>query len=1033
MTSLSFLSLLALSASARACTEGIDYPDGDLPSMPIVLPTFDVSTGQSMCASMCAAEPQCAISVTLDSGCDADAGGAAVCYLKLPGVAPASRACRCGGNVSRAVNPSPAPGAPGIKIYTAHVSATFGTRGLLNVSVDGITATVAADTFALALDGVVVNSSALADPSSSAPDAESAQFVFSSPPYTITVLYEARDDWRFVRKTVSVLSSAPVILVGSVSPFDTLVLSFSTALVGAVYPTGNLGTYGVFGRFADGTGVVAAATNPFLYPSIAQAFGPTSTLIHVGYHPALAWNVTTSYDSTPRPFVADAGLIGFYALSPNAVPPALEDDMMSTRYGAMRSYLGGRASRATDTLAGMLFEYESLAAAGSVSLPAALHLFRGRAADPSWLNYAERDAFRALGEAHFLLPPARPIRVHIPWTENDYQIDIANATQWPEYMRILTQLSRIGVDRILYAGGNSAVSNVSSCEDDWCWENVLWLAYGEQLRKGEWAPGSPIADSVNQLIITSEALGVSAIPYVYPILGFTANRTSPPPWWVKQSDGKEYSTLSNREFQDYFINTTVSFSQTMGSFGAGYDYTYFFSGGSSVYSQFFGWRRILSTVRETLTSSPDAPQYVVDNRQSSHEWSPWMWTAGSYAEPLQSDEQTTSWTAYVQDIHIDRTDGNRQREMNYDYAQSKLCQPSAMPGFFHHNTDRGDNRRTDLSIRDFDFYGAPYTIVSAVATGGLNLVVCDVAARDEGEFSAFPIDAPDNRTVSVNFYRSWFDWVDAHVAHLHNIKFLAQPPAPGVIDGTYAMVNGTGFVFLFNPNAQSITTPDGLLTASAASLDTTCAPGDELTVGELWPYPAPSILTVQCGANFSVTLDGRSARVLTIGPSAAGDVQAAAAETLRRATPAFVHNSAVTGMEYNASFVGGLLEGTVRVPAAVFAQLTERAAAYPVEWTTDDAQIAWLNPSRLLVSIDVNRAVQSTAVITATLAGAAVPVFPVWSCRNDKVEKCFQGFAVDLSAAGVVADTDYAFTVSLPSMQAGVFGGVHYDNVDTIY
>ena len=60
-----------------------------------------------------------------------------------------------------------------------------------------------------------------------------------------------------------------------------------------------------------------------------------------------------------------------------------------------------------------------------------------------------------------------------------------------------------------------------------------------------------------------------------------------------------------------------------------------------------------------------------------------MWAAGSYAEPLQSDEQTTSWTAYVQDIHIDRTDGNRQREMNYDYAQSKLCQPSAMPGFMY--------------------------------------------------------------------------------------------------------------------------------------------------------------------------------------------------------------------------------------------------------------------------------------------------------------------------------------------------------------
>jgi len=920
-----------------------------------------------------------------------------------------------------------------MSIKTAHVSATFGTRGVLAVSIDNITATVAADTFALALDGVVLNSSALSDPASSAPDEESAQFIFSSPPYTITVLYEARGDWRFLRKTLSVMSSGSVIAIGSISPFDSLVLTFMSELVGSVYPTGNLGTYGVFGRFADGTGIVAAATNPFLYPVIAQAkaFGPTSALVHVGYHPGLAWNVTTPYDPTPRPYVADAGLLGFYALSPNAVPPAIEEDTTSKRYGRMRPYLGNRATHSTDSLAGMLFEYEPIGA--EAALPANFHLFRGRPADPSWLNYAERDSFRALGEAHFLLPPARPIRVHIPWTENDYQIDIANSTQWPEYLRILTQLSRIGVDRILYAGGNSDVSEVSDCEDDWCWENVLWLSYGEQLRKGQWAPGSPIADSVNQLIITSKALGVSAIPYVYPILGFTANRTTPPPWWVKQGNGKEYSTLSNREFQDYFISSTVTFSQTMEAHGAGYDYTYFFDGGSSTFSQFFGWRRILNTVREILTSSPDAPHYVVDNRQASHEWSPWMWTAGSYAEPLQSDEQTTSWTAYVQDIHIDRTDGNRQRQMNYDYAQTKLCQPSAMPGFFHHNTDRGDNRRSDLSIRDFDFYGASYTIVSAIATGGLNLVVCDVAARDEGEFAAFPIDAPDNRTVSVNFYRTWFRWADEHAAHLRNIKFLPQPPAPDTIDGTYAMVNGSGFLFLFNPNAGAMPTPDGLLTASAASLDTTCAPGDELTIGELWPYPAPALLTVACGANFSVSLDGRSARVLTISPSTPGDRAAAQTESMRRATPIFVHNSPVTGMNYNASFSGGRLSGTVHVPAVVFTQLAARAAAYPVDWTPDDQMIAWLNPSRLLVSIDVNRAVKSTATITAMLAGASVPVIPVWSCRNVKSEMCFQGFAVDLSAAGVQGDTDYEFVVSLPTMPVGVFKGVYYDNVDTIY
>lgn len=384
----------------------------------------------------------------------------------------------------------------------------------------------------------------------------------------------------------------------------------------------------------------------------------------------------------------------------------------------------------------------------------------------------------------------------------------------------------------------------------------------------------------------------------------------------------------------------------------------------------------------------------------------------------------------MQDIHIDRGDGNRQRQMNYDYAQSKLCQPSAMPGFLHHNTDRFDGRRVDWTIRDYDFYGASYTILSAIATGGVNMVVCDVPARDLGEFAAFPQTAADNRTVSVDFYRSWFAFAEEHKQHLLRTKFLPQPPAPGAIDGTYAMLNGSGFLFLFNPNAEAAATPDGLLTASAASLDTTCAPGDSLAVGELWPYPSDGALfTVACGANFSVALDGRSARVLTIGPAAAAGRQRLAPP---RAAPLFRHNQPVAGMAHNTSFSGGRLAGTVRVPQAVFDQLAARTASYPVPWTADDLAVAWMNPSRLLASIDVNRAVTSKAVITATLDGAAVPVLPCWSCRSGKSEMCFQGFFIDLSAAGVAPDTDHALVVTLPSMATGAFGGVYYDNVDTI-
>ena len=174
----------------------------------------------------------------------------------------------------------------------------------------------------------------------------------------------------------------------------------------------------------------------------------------------------------------------------------------------------------------------------------------------------------------------------------------------------------------------------------------------------------------------------------------------------------------------------------------------------------------------------------------------------------------------------------------------------------------------------------------------------------------------------------------------------------------------------------------------------------------------------------------------TIGVKAAGDSFSTLVERVCTYGQEFLitrHNQPVAGMAHNASFAGGPLAGTVRVPQAVFDQLAARAAAYAVQWTADDLPVAWMNPSRLLLSVDVNRAVPSSATIAATLAGAPLPVLPVWSCRTGKSDRCFQGYFADLSAAGVQPDTDYALVVTLPSMPAGAFGGVYYDNVDSIY
>jgi PAN domain len=445
------------------------------------------------------------------------------------------------------------------------------------------------------------------------------------------------------------------------------------------------------------------------------------------------------------------------------------------------------------------------------------------------------------------------------------------------------------------------------------------------------------------------------------------------------------------------------------------------------------------------------------------------------------------------------------------------------------------------NVRDWDYYGTPYTLLSAIATGGTNLVVNGLPARDEGEFTAFPLSVDDPRAASIDFYRTWFAFAANNFATLLKTKFFPVPPAIGVIDGTYAMwPNGTGFIFLFNPNGLAATTPNGLLVMDQTHLGVTCNTGDTFSISELFPLNAP-LTTVTCGSNFSVTVEGRNTLILSVLPVSSLDNkkihlfgrgvraystailsndrtqllvdglediinptlvscrndffdQAVAfaliptslteeiksvqtpkgtnflytwynkiedsnifatsmqepclprarsfaplpvapadyqilvihIQTLRTdaaAAASFLHKAPVTGLVPTPGFAGGLLSGTVHVPSSVFSQLSSRNASYPVPWDANDVPIAWLLPGRILLYIDAIRGtLPSTSVINATLGGVPLPVQPVWSCRTTREEKCFQGFFMDLSTAGIIPDTDIPITVTIPSVSPGGIG-----------
>eukprot|EP00965_Chrysotila_dentata_P021008 695464-Pleurochrysis_carterae.AAC.1 len=198
----------------------------------------------------------------------------------------------------------------------------------------------------------------------------------------------------------------------------------------------------------------------------------------------------------------------------------------------------------------------------------------------------------------------------------------------------------------------------------------------------------------------------------------------------------------------------LAFANQTGAGGFSFDYTYFEQQlpTASQYAQWAGWRDILHAL-QTAAGGCAGQRCLLDNRQQSHKWGPWMWArGGSYAEPLMSDEQPGSWTFYEPDLHTDRLSANRQRQIAWRYRLLEFCPAEALPGFAFHQTDRtpsalqrracADGRCAALSRRrDFDLLGSRFSLLSSIGTAGLNNVLNMLPARDKDEFRHMPEEA----------------------------------------------------------------------------------------------------------------------------------------------------------------------------------------------------------------------------------------------------------------------------------------------------
>ena len=615
----------------------------------------------------------------------------------------------------------------------------------------GVRVDLALDAWSLAIDDTVLRSED-SHPSIAKSNPGEVSYDYEFPGYQIQVIYKLGADWRFVSKQIKVLHAPEAsFTVHRVVPWDLTVRNpVNSDYVPSTYVPQLGGTiaesrkhlpgkdFGEFLRLAGDQGALLTAQNPFLE---VKRDGQSVT---VAYAPEMEWQQAWGV------FESDIACIRAYRLSGRRMPRE------------------------------MVMEW---------------HLPPAQAPDDG-MDEAEIAAFTDCVHAFLIDPAASPISVEVGWTLNDYQIDVGTDEGKAEYKRIIDTASALGVQTLLYAPGNSKLADRKESTDSWSWEYVLWLNLGEKIRKGEWDPSKDaVPANVSAMVDYAKQKHVGLLAYVYPSVPYGADpilagEERP----AKDNDPFTYATLASRAFQDYLIRNLIAFQKRTGIAGYSFDYTFLDLPGSSSYAQWYGWRRVMETLRRAV------PSIVIDGRQTYQMFGPWSWLAGSYPHPTGNDEQPESFKPYP-DLHFDRVSGDRTRFVNYWYRNYQFAPEEIIPGYATHQTERSRNLAegdahsvadghgqgvemmlTRYRPRDWDYLGFRYSFISSIATGGWNNVVDMIPARDPEEARHF--SAEDKAWI-----RGWLDWTSEESRkYLRHTRTILEQPAIGHVDGTAAIL-----------------------------------------------------------------------------------------------------------------------------------------------------------------------------------------------------------------------------------------------------
>jgi hypothetical protein len=938
--------------------------------------------------------------------------------------------------------------AQALQLKNEHLTAQFGPRGLVSVTdqASGVTLHFPREEFSLIVDQRPFDSSRLPAPVVKQ-EQNGVAYYYQDRGYSFRVFYETRNDWKFVTKNLQIIDGPnPSYTVKQVEPIrislDAKILSTFTpaAYLPQFGPPGNdfrdsLATrdFGTFLRLqTENQGLMLVVQNPFL--KIGRNGQDTS----LSYAPEMQWRKEWG------PFSSDLAIIGVYRQSGSRIP--------------------GK----------MVYEWKQSS--------------DERASDGA--DVSEIQAFSDCVRRFLIHPSPDPISVEVGWTLNDYQINVATSDGQAEYKRVMDTTSALGLQTLLYAPANSDLSDVANDADDWNWEHVTWLGLGQQIRAGKWdAEKSPVPESVSTMRDYAKSKHVGLLAYVYPSLPYAGNAD-----WIVQDPQKKrnnsYATLSSHEFQDFLIHELLTFKRRTGIAGYSFDYAFLNLPGSSSYSQWWGWRRVLETLRQS------EPEIVIDGRQTYQMYGPWSWLGGSYPHPTGNDEQAESFTPYP-DLHFDRVSADRARFVNYWYRNYQFAPQELIPGYMTHQTprninlpgsdetthrERSETVYTSLRARDWDYLGFKYSVLSSIATAGWNNVFDMLPGRDPEEFQHFS-------EADKSWIRHWLEWTVANKDFLRNTRTILGQPAIGRVDGTASIIGDHGYLFLFNPNYKALSAHFRL--DKNIGVDN----GTEFLLRELYPSEGsligkPAAGVWHYGDDVDIKLDGTSATVLELIPlpKAQGQILVFGADALDPSKPVRANfesgvvglmdvagtpgsareigvllpdESEVKGMTVNGTpvifdhhgryisakvkFAGqafdhsqelslhrdsnGFMTGSFVVPDRIMQQLARRKQSWPIPWTKEDYQTTWLAPERLLMFVQFAEP-DDAMKPQMSLDGSPVKLTRAYASVREHPES-FVGFYADLSR--LKPDTNHTIHLTLPKLDPGRFQGVFFDNVETEY